>query len=116
MDRKKINQIALESYTNDFLDEKKVNRISVVLSRSDLKKYIKALKNIEKKKSLIISAPFIGPNASQFEKLFPNKKIVLIKDPSLMLGVQIVDNDIVYDFSLKNTLGKIISYIEKDYD
>ena len=33
-----------------------------------------------------------------------------------MLGVSVVDNDIVYEFTLKNSLDKIVNYIEQNYD
>lgn len=116
MDKKKIEKLILASYKNDFLDEKKVNRIVSLINKSDLKKYINGLKLAEKKKSLIISSPIDNPDIKKFEKLFPHKKIILKKDPSLMLGVQVVDNDLVYNFTLKNSLDKIISYIEQNYD
>ncbi len=116
MDKKKIDKLVLWSYKNDFLDQKKVNRIATLLCKSDLKKYINGLKLTEKKRNLIVSCPTTNQDPQNFEKLFPNKKIILKKDPSLMLGMEIVDNDIVYEFTLKNSLDKILSYIEQSYD
>lgn len=116
MNSKKINKLVLASYSNNFLNRKRVNKISALLSKSDFKKYINGLKLTEKKKSLIVSSPISNQDVSKFQKLFPNKKILFRKDPSLMLGVEIVDNDIVYEFTLKNSLGKILSYIEQNYD
>lgn len=116
MNKKKIDKLALSSYTNNLLDKSRVNRIAALISKSDLKKYINGLKLIEKKKTLIISVPFIDQDVTQFKKLFPNKKIILKKDPSLMLGIKIADNDVVYEFTLKNYLDKIVSYIEQNYD
>ena len=116
MKKKKIIQLALASYNGKNLNEKKVNTISSLLSRSDLKKYINALKNLDNNKKLIVSSPTGNFDTRSFEKLFPEKRIVFKKDPSLLLGIQIIDNDIEYEFSLKSSLNKIISYIEKDYD
>ncbi len=116
MNKKKINKLVLTSYSNNLLNKKKINKISTLLSRSDLKKYINGLKLFEKKKNIIISSPVNNQDLRKFEKLFPNKKILFKKDPSLMLGVKIVDNDVVYEFTLKNSLAKIISHIEQNYD
>lgn len=116
MNKKKITQLALASYKGENLDEKKVNTVSSYLSRSDLKKYINALNNLENNKKLIVSSPTENYAIKTFEKLFPDKRIVFKKDPTLLLGIQIVDNDIVYEFSLRNSLDKILTYIEKNYD
>jgi len=116
MKKKKIIQLALASYKGKNLDEKKVNAISSYLGRSDLKKYINALKNLDNNKKLVVSSPTENFDTKSFEKLFPEKRIVFKKDPSLLLGIQIVDNDIEYEFSLKNSFDKILSYIEKNYD
>lgn len=116
MDKKNIDKLVSASYSDNILNRKKVLKISTLLSKSDLKKYINGLKLIEKKKSLIISSPMNNQDLNKFEKLFPNKKIILKKDPTLILGMEIVDNDIVYEFTLKNSLDKIVSYIEQNYD
>ena len=116
MNKKKIDKLVLASYVNSVLSRKAVNKISTLLSNSDLKKYINGLRLTEKRKSLIVSISTNNQDLSKFEKLFPNKKILFRKDPSLMLGVKIVDNDMVYEFTLKNSLDKIISHIEQNYD
>lgn len=116
MTKKKIDKLILASYSHNFLNRKRVNKISTLLSRSDLKKYINGLRLTEKRKSLTILSPINNQDLRKFERLFPNKKILFTKDPSLMLGVRIVDNDIVYEFTLKNSLDKIISQIEQSYD
>ncbi len=116
MNSKKIDKLVKVSYSNNLLNKKRVNRIATLLSKSDLKKYINGLKLAEKKKSLIVLSPMENPDLKKFTKLFPNKKILFKKDPSLMLGVQIVDNDIVYEFTLKNSFDKILNFIEQNYD
>lgn len=116
MNSRKIDKLIIASYKGSNLDQKKVNKIASLISKSDLKKYIKGLKSKEKKNSLVISSPIDNQDLGKFKKLFPHKKIVFKKDPSLMLGVQVTDNDLVYDFTLKNSLDKIINYIEQNYD
>lgn len=116
MNSKKIDKLILSSYRDSYLDQKKVNKIASLISKSDLKKYINGLKLVEKKKSLIISSPIGNQDIRKFEKLFPHKKIIFKKDPSLMLGIEVVDNDIIYEFTLKNSFDKILSYIEQNYD
>lgn len=116
MNSGKIDKLIIASYKGSNLDQKKVNRIASLISKSDLKKYINGLKSKEKKNSLVISSPIDNQDLGKFKKLFPHKKIVFKKDPSLMLGVQVIDNDLVYDFTLKNSLDKIVNYIEQNYD
>jgi len=114
MDKKKIDKLVKLSYKN--LDKKKVEEIGSLISKADLKKYIDGLKAAESVNNLVISSPVDNQYGKRFQKLFPNRKVVFIKDPSLILGVKIVDNDKIYDFSLKNSFEKIINYIEQNYD
>jgi hypothetical protein len=116
MNSKKINTLIKLSYKNDDLDQSKVNKIISLLSKSDFKKYLNGLKLTEKKRNLFISSPINNQDINKFRTLFPNKRIILKKDPSLMLGVQVIDNDIVYEFTLKNSLDKMLNYIEQNYD
>lgn len=116
MNKKIINKLVAESYSKDVLDQKKVNKIASLISKVDLKKYINGLKLSEKKKSLIVSSPDNNQDLSKFEKLFPNKKIIFKKDSSQILGIKVVDNDLVYEFTLKNSLDNILNYLEQNYD
>ncbi len=116
MNKKKIKILVSQSYKNNTIDKSSVNRIAALLSRSDLKQYLRQLKSYESKKNIIITLPFLGSDKKTFEKLFPNKMIVYKKDPSLMVGIKIIDNDTVYEFDLKNTLDNIISHIKQNYD
>lgn len=116
MNKKKIDKLIAVSYKGSDLDQKKVNKIASLISRSDLKKYISGLNLKELEKSLIISSPMNNQYSKKFEILFPNKKIIFKKDPTLMLGMKIIDNDTVYEFTMKNSLDKILNYIEQNYD
>ena len=106
----------MRSYRNNCLDEKKVKEIAALLSKQDLKRYINGLKLEKMRRTVFISGPNDVSDRKKFEKLFPNKKIVFNKDTSLMLGIRIVDNDIVHEFTLRNTLDKILNHVEQNYD
>ena len=116
MNKKTIGKLVLASYKNNSLNQKEINKIVTLVSKTDLKKYINGLRLAEKKKSLIVCSPSNNQDLKKFEKLFPHKKIIFRKDPSLLLGMEIIDNDIVYEFTLKNSLDKILNYIEQNYD
>jgi hypothetical protein len=116
MNSKKMSKLITASYKNDNLDQTTVSKIVSLISKTDLKQYINGLKLAEKKRNIIISSPTNNQDLNKFKNLFPHKKIILKNDPSLMLGVQVIDNDIVYEFTLKNSLDKMLSYIEQNYD
>jgi hypothetical protein len=116
MNKRSLDKLILKSYKNNYLDERNVKKIAALLSKQDLKKYINGLKLEEMKKSVIISSPNDIQDRKKFEKLFPHKKIVFSTDKSLMLGIRIVDNDIVHEFSLRNSLDKILNYVGHSYD
>lgn len=116
--RKQIKQLTLQSYKGNSLDEEKVKTIANLLSRHQLKQYIKELKSHESKKNVVIHVPFL-PKVEDQEKikqLFFSKKVIYIIEPSLMVGLKVVDNDIVYDFNLKNTLEELASHVITSYD
>jgi hypothetical protein len=116
MNRKIIKKLALESYTKDKLDFKKVDRIVKHLGRSDLKLYIKAIKNYEGSRTVTLLLPSISDKISfvkEIEKLFPNKKIIIKIDESLIAGIRIIDSDNVYDFNIQNTLENLVSYVNQ---
>lgn len=123
MTNKQIAILAKRSFTKNNIDYKKVKSITRLLKRSELKKYIKILKSIEKKNTVYFSLPVesrdkISKDTLEYlKRLFPQKNIEYIFDPSLMAGIKILDNDLVYDFSIKNTFKDLISHIKQvNYD
>lgn len=108
-----IMMLAAQSYTEETLDEKTVEKIMSKLSRKELKQYISALKKIEKERTVIVALPMKEEKISEiaFQGLFPNKKIVYNKDESLISGVRIIDNCTIYEFSIKNILASIYSHV-----
>jgi hypothetical protein len=116
MTKKIINKLALASYTNNKLDSKKVNKIVKHLKRKELKAYIKFIKNYEKSRSVVLLTPASSKNTNyikELKKIFPDKKILLERDDSLIAGIRIIDNDTIYDFNIKNTLQNLVSYINQ---
>ena len=107
MKKKVIKKLAEVSFKNDEIDQYKVKKIANVLKREDLKLYIKNLKNINDKRTVLVTIPreegFIEMR-EYFTKLYPDKKVVLDIDPTLLTGVKVVDCDNVYELSLKGFL------------
>lgn len=115
MHTKIIKQLINESYTDGQLDNTKVTKIAGILGRRDLKQYIKFLKKREREITVVVTMPDINDiDTALFEKLFADKKIVMKKDPQMILGVNITDNDLVYEFNLKNTLEKMVQYVSEE--
>jgi len=116
MKKMHLSQLVTYSYTREKLDEKKVFAIANSLSRKDLKMYIRGLTLAEKKRKVYIAIPtkkLYNETKKIFEGIFEGKELILQEDPSLLLGARIVDNDIVYDMSLKESIATIANQIEE---
>lgn len=114
MTKKQIRGLVQASYTNDELDQKKINRIVKLLNRFELKEYLKLVKMFEKSKTLTVYAPSIRTVLAvktELSKMFKGKKVELKEDKKLIAGIKIIDNDNVYDFNLRNNLKNLVSYI-----
>lgn len=115
MTKKQIKLLALGSFVKNNLDDKKVRRLSGKMKRSELRNYIKYLKYYESKNSVSIIIPNLSKinknDLKAIAKLYPDKKIKYVEDESIMLGVKIVDNDLIHDYNLKNTFETITQQI-----
>lgn len=114
MTKKQIKKLAQESYTKNSLDSKKVTNIVKTFKRSELKEYIKYLKNIENEKRVTLVTPKLSSGRkliSKVKEVFPDKKIVIKEDKSLIAGIRIVNKDTIYDFNIKNTLENLVKHI-----
>lgn len=113
-----LNQLMISSFKNMYLDKQKVFKIAKYLKRSELKQYIKALIAQEKAITVRIVLPqeIKQQNKVLFSKIFEDKKLIFDADPSLIIGLKVVNNDLVYDLSLLNTLKNLASYISSAYD
>lgn len=102
-----IKRLAEESFLKNDLDGRIVTNVAKVLKREDLKIYIKDLKNIEAKRTVIITIPSssgINEMKRYFSKIYPDKRIVIAVDESLITGIRVVDYDNVYELSIKGLL------------
>jgi F0F1-type ATP synthase delta subunit len=116
MTKKQIKKIAKLSYTKDLLDPKKVSTATKNMTRRELKDYIKALKNEELTRKVIVLTTSLKTTDSfnnQFKNLFPNKKLIFKKDPTLLGGVRVIDKDTVYDLNIKSRLENLVNYIKE---
>ena len=114
MKKKQIARLVKASYSsNNILDEKNTLKIASLLSKKDLRVYIKQIKNSEQKKTVKITLPVSYRNTidKKFSLVFKNKMIQYDFDKSLLLGAKITDNDVVYDISLKGILENIASFV-----
>ena len=113
-----IDNLVSASYTNSNMDLTKVQKIAGFLNRKLLQAYISALKRYEKKATVSID---LAHDAEMSEKkeiqnLYPEKKIIYNTDPTLLAGIRITNDDIIYELSMKDSLNKILATIEQNYD
>ncbi|CAN5210663.1 hypothetical protein BH09PAT1_BH09PAT1_7660 [soil metagenome] len=118
MNRQTLKQLVLESYSESGdLEPAKINKIADLLTKKELRLYIKTLKNWERQNKILIEVPNEDKiDLGELKEMFPTKKFVVSVDPSLLLGMRLQDNDDVFEMSLKNTLDKITEHIEEQYD
>ncbi|MBI2025880.1 MAG: hypothetical protein HYT06_00700 [Candidatus Levybacteria bacterium] len=112
---KQLKKLVISSYTNKTLDEKKVARVAKLLSKEQLREYIKALKAFEKQNTVVITLADTNDKKAykDFAKLFKDKKIIIRQDKSLLAGIKIEDFDNVYEFNLKNKVDNIVNFINQ---
>ncbi|MFH1187070.1 MAG: F0F1 ATP synthase subunit delta [Candidatus Levyibacteriota bacterium] len=121
MTKKQIKKLVAGSYSGNNLNELRVRKIADKLTRENLKKYLKSLKNTEKQKRVTIVMPNIEIKdrreiEKMFKKTYKDKKISFITDPSLILGLKIINNDLIYELSLNDTFDKINEHLLNQYD
>lgn len=116
MTKKQIKKLANLSYNKNNLSKDYVDKIVKILSRLELKQYIKAIKNVENNKTItLITSDIKNPKniGNEVKKLFPHKKIIVKEDKSIISGIRLINKDTIYDFNLKNTLENLVSYINQ---
>lgn len=119
MTKRLLQQLVLASYTNNILDAKKVAKLSTTFDKRDLKAYIRALKLMEQEKRIYVAMPeanLYNIHKKDLQKLFPGKELIFQEDPTLLLGIQLIDNDIVYEASLRDRLNSILEELEQQYE
>lgn len=119
MTKRLLQQLVLVSYDNNKLDPEKVDEIAKRLDKRDLKAYIRALKLMEQQKKVYVALPsasVYNKSRKDLASSFPEKELVFEEDPSLLLGIRLIDNDMVYEVSLENKLKKILDEVEQQYN
>lgn len=119
MTRKEIKKLAQDCYTDNKLDEKQIEKIGALLSRKDVKEFIRCLKQIEKKHNLYVALTdtnIYNQNKNLFKDLAKGKEIIFQENPSLLLGMQIINDDMIYEMSLQNRLESFQKDVENNYE
>lgn len=118
MNKKRFKNLVLASYKNNELSQNKVEQIANLLSKKELKGYIKELRRYEKKRTVVISLPRLleKDDQTKIASLFKGKRVVYMIDPSLVVGIKVIDNDLISEYNLKNTLEQIASHVKQIYD
>lgn len=112
MKKNVIKKLAKASYTNDKLDRNKVDKVSKNLRNNQLKVYIKDLKTLEARNTIVITIPSeesINEIRKHFMKIYPNKNLKIRLDTSLITGIKVVDFDNEYELSLMGFLEESIN-------
>ena len=118
MTPKQIRLLVTASYKKNILDEKTVEKIAKLLPKSDLKAYIRALRLEEKKHKVYIALPtkaIYNKKRRDLENLYKGKEIVFEEDPTLLLGIRILDGDMLYELSLKDRINKLTQQAGENY-
>ncbi len=115
MNRKKILALIDLSYTKGVLDKEKTLTIASILSRKELKDYIRKLKDFENQKKVIVTTPVEVSEQEKktLSKNFEKKNLEFLIDPDILGGIKIQENDIIYEVSLKKTLDDMIDFLSE---
>ena len=119
MNKSLIKLLAKKSIKNNRFDAVMIKKIASLLKRSDLKTYLKELKDLREKNTVYLSIPSNGILEEEakkfFAKNFSGKQIEVTLDPSLIGGIRVRNYDMIYEISLKDELEKSLDYIT-EYD
>ncbi|MBI4079599.1 MAG: hypothetical protein HY429_04905 [Candidatus Levybacteria bacterium] len=113
MQKKLLKKIVAHSFDGELLKKDFVVEVANMLSRKDLKQYVKALKVVERKKEVIISLA-LTPTKKQkhvFSDLYTNKRIIYRIDKRLGAGVKIEENDKEFAFNLRQILDGLVQHV-----
>lgn len=109
---KQIKFLSTKSFTRNELDSKKVKIFTAKMKRRDLRNYIREIKAIDEKNKITVIIPalkdFKKNDIAILLKRYKDKKIIYREDPNLLVGIKVIDNDLIYDFNLKNSLENLV--------
>lgn len=113
MQKKILKKIVAHSFDGLLLDKDFVMEAVNLLSRKDLKQYIKALKRVDKKQEVIIVLA-LAPTENQknmFSNVYSQKRIIYHIDKRLGAGVRIEENDKEFAFNLRQILDSLVQHV-----
>lgn len=112
MTTKQIKLLAIKSFARGNLDPKRVRLFSSKMKRRDLRNYIREIKTIDAKNKVTFIVPtlktFKKADIAELLKQYKSKRIIYQEDPNLLVGIKILDNDMISDFNLKNSLENLV--------
>lgn len=89
-----------------------------MLKGGELREYIKYLKSQISASKVRVLVPDLEKIDEKkikknFERIFPDKKIFIEQNPELLLGIKVIDSDLIYDFNLKDSFENMTGYLEE---
>ncbi len=112
--KKNIKQLVDLSKTGGKLDWKKIKKIAVRLSRSELKNYLLLLKIAREKEKMLVETP-LGSMwtknnlAAFFKKNFKDREIIFAQNKELLGGIRVTFDNNVFDMSINGLLKRLES-------
>lgn len=120
MSIKKIKKLALKTYSQASINTKMLDIVSKKLERKDLKAYINELKRINQNRIVKVYVPDRKVLNYKLEKsiskFFEGRSLMILEEPELLAGIRIVDNDLIYELNLKDSLENMVEYLKEIYD
>lgn len=105
--------VDLSYHKDKQINQSYAQTIASSLKRADLKKYLNALWAFEDKRTVTITSAITLSAGQQndFAKEFLDKTIQYQVDPTLMVGIEVTDNDIVYNNNLKQRFTSLTQHL-----
>lgn len=116
MEKHLLAQLIDQSVTNKKLDNKKIEKFADKLTRVQLKAYIQGLKRWMQRNIVVVESAGKLSTATkeEFAKLYKDKEVVFRQKPDLIVGTRIIDNDIIHELNLKDTLQHMKQYVTQE--
>ncbi len=113
MNKSFLKKVVQASFVNGVLDEANVSRITKSLSYSELKNYTTLLKRELAKLSVVVVSATSLTSEQQVETktLYPGKSVSFKTDSTLLGGVRVIENDMIYENNIATTLHRLESHV-----
>ncbi len=112
----KIKKLVQASFKNNQIDPNRTARIAKLLKGRELKDYIKFLKRFEEGNTVTLIVPDdkisnVPLIVEKIKKAYPGKRLQIKTDPNLIGGMKVINDDLIYDFSIKDILEEAVEKI-----